>query len=89
MNINLQSPAGAKGASRVLRPVSVPKLPVPAPQPAAEEGEAEPRVVPGASFEERPQRRSWEERLGPVGIAVGSFALCIIVWLLASHFLLK
>jgi serine/threonine-protein kinase len=91
-NIDLSAPA--RPAARVLRPVSAPKLPAPVPQPAAAHAPTpapapEERVVPGAQFAEKPEYLTWEERLGPVGIAVGAFALCIAAWFAASHFLLK
>jgi serine/threonine-protein kinase len=86
VNINLQAPAAAKGPARPARPVSAPKLPAPVPVAPAAEEEAEERVVPGGDFG---RRRTWEERLGPIGIAIGAFALCVAAWVAASHFLLK
>jgi serine/threonine protein kinase len=85
--VNIQIPAAQKGPARVLRPVSAPKLAASAPQAVAEQ-EAEERVVPGGHFDKAPPR-SWEDRLGPVGIAVGAFVLCVAAWFAASHFLLK
>jgi hypothetical protein len=91
-NIDLQAAAPARGAARVLRPVSVPKLPVPAPAPTPEQAAAEApqeRVVPGASFAQPAGGRTWEDRIGPVGIAIGAFVLCVAAWFAASQFLLK
>jgi serine/threonine-protein kinase len=94
MNIDLSapSPATPRGTSRVLRPISSPKLPVPAKPKSTHEIEpeaTEERVVPGAQFEEKSGGGNWEERLGPVGIAIGAFVLCVAAWFAASHFLLK
>jgi serine/threonine-protein kinase len=85
--VNIQVPAPQKGPARVLRPVSAPKLAAPAPQPAAEQ-ETQERVVPGGHFAPAP-RKTLEERIGPVGIAIGAFVLCVAAWFAASHFLLK
>lgn len=54
------------------RPASMPNI-----QPG------EDRQIPGA-FEEAP--RSWEERLGPIGIVVGTLVAAVLAWFVATKF---
>jgi serine/threonine-protein kinase len=52
-------------------PVAEPK---PEPQPAAK--------APVPEVADEPVRRSWEEKLGPIGIAAAAVVACVIAWLL-------
>jgi len=58
-------------------PAPAPKPP-PAPEPVAEEPHE--REVPGNVL--NGPRLSWEERLGPMGIAIGAIIACALAWLL-------
>ena len=40
------------------------------------------RFIPGG--EEPRRRRSWEERLGPIGIAVGAIIAGVLAWFVAT-----
>jgi serine/threonine-protein kinase len=53
--------------------------PAPRPEPVAEAPRQ--REVPGKA--EEPRKGSWEERIGPIGIAVCATAACVLAWLLA------
>jgi serine/threonine-protein kinase len=57
----------------------------------APELEAEPEAAAAPkrqqhSYNEESPRRSWEERLGPLGIALGAIVACAVAWLVAWRF---
>jgi serine/threonine-protein kinase len=72
-----QSLRGAPNPAPAPAPVAAPT-----PDPTAAE-QPEEQQVPGAV--EGPEYRSWEERLGPVGIAIGAVVACVAAWLVASY----
>jgi serine/threonine-protein kinase len=64
-------------------PTPVPAAKAPAPEPQPEPEEPQEQQVPGAVDEDEP--RSWEERLGPVGITIGALVACALAWFVASR----
>jgi serine/threonine-protein kinase len=50
----------------------------------AHQPEESERIVPGG--DEESGRRSWEERLGPIGIGVGAVIAAVLAWLVVSRF---
>jgi serine/threonine-protein kinase len=61
--------------------------PAPAPQevtPVVVEARALEHVIPGA-VDDSSVGRSWEERFGPIGIAVGAIIACGLAWLIAAQ----
>jgi serine/threonine protein kinase len=58
--------------------------PVPEPPSAPAAADEEEHYVPGAI--EGAEYRTWEERLGPVGITIGTIIACALAWFVASRF---
>jgi serine/threonine protein kinase len=67
---------GAQAAAPPPAPEAKPEAKVEPPQPDAE------RVIPGAQ-EEEPSGGGWDERLGPIGIAISALVACGLVYALA------
>jgi hypothetical protein len=65
-------------AQRTLRPAPSKNPPTAAPA----EPVRKPRRAPLAESDEAAPRRSWEERLGPVGIVVLTVIACLLAYLL-------
>jgi serine/threonine-protein kinase len=88
------APAAAKGPSLPTRKslkgdaaaVAPPPAPAPEPEPEVAAAPAQPgkRVIPG-NFGGETVRTPWEERLGPIGIAIFAVAACIAAWFLAMR----
>jgi serine/threonine protein kinase len=73
-------PPAAAAASRAAFRAAPPPEPKPAPEPAPEE----PRARFAEVLEETPEP-TWEDRIGPLGIALGAILACILAWLLTWH----
>jgi serine/threonine-protein kinase len=71
----------AGGPPTAQRPAPLPSDP---PTAAPAKPAAPARPTPAAT-DERP-RRSWEERLGPIGITVCAILACVVAWLMASGY---
>jgi len=69
-------------APPVARPKSSPAAP---PSPPAQAPHTPSRLELGLGKDARPER-SWEERLGPVGIAVFAIVACAIAWFVTYKF---
>jgi serine/threonine-protein kinase len=70
----------SRAATAPVRPAGPPARPVPAPAPRA--AAAPPRdTVPNGAGLHPSVTRSWEERIGPVGIALIAILTCAIAWL--------
>jgi serine/threonine-protein kinase len=70
----LRTAPAAPAASAPARVAAVPASPQAEPQ--------REREIPGA-MREVPERRDWDERLGPIGVTLGAIAACVLVWVLA------
>jgi serine/threonine-protein kinase len=80
--------AGALPSRQSIKKAAATPAPAAAPKAAAQEPQPEPeelqeQQVPGAVDEDEP--RSWEERLGPVGITIGALVACALAWFVASR----
>jgi serine/threonine protein kinase len=60
-----------------------PPTPAPVPQPAT--AVTHPPVAEAPAPVDYAPSRTWEERLGPVGIAIGAVVACVIAWFVASQ----
>jgi serine/threonine-protein kinase len=72
----------APGPGPSSRPAPLPSAPPVAAAPAKPAAAAN----PGPPAADDKPRRGWEERLGPVGIAVCAILACIVAWFLASGY---
>jgi len=66
------SPASSPAAAH-----AAPRTPTPEPAPAR----TTPRAPRTDRFDQEPAA-SWEERLGPTGVAIAAVVLCVLAWLL-------
>jgi hypothetical protein len=85
-----RSAAGRDTAAMPRGGATQPMPRVGAPAPAAQRPASMPNIQPGedrqipGAFEEAP--RSWEERLGPIGIVVGTLVAAVLAWFVATKF---
>jgi serine/threonine-protein kinase len=63
---------------------AAPKPPAPEPAPRREPARAVER--PQSAPAPEPDGRTWEERLGPLGVALGAVVACAVAWLIAWRF---
>jgi serine/threonine-protein kinase len=73
---------GGLPSRQTLRGTAAPATPEATP--VAEEPRSRERVIPGA-VDDSAVGRSWEERLGPLGITIGAIIACGLAWLIAAR----